>query len=520
MRMTGNKMILACCLTMTGLLHAQHGSHTPATPTQPAKPFPTDINGLDEVVSPIEVKLENGESFVLEAKPAKQKIGTQWIRRLAYNGSVPGPIFRVKQGSRVTISLKNSTETPTTLHPHGLRVSPKADGVPGVGQSPIRSGESFNYELDFPDAGVFWYHPHIREDYAQEAGLYGIFIVEPQDANAYNPVHREAPLVIDDVLIDPKQPFQVDKVSHTLMGRFGNVNLVNGSVNPTLSVIKGEVIRFFALNSSNTRVFAFAIPGVKLKLVGGDNGLYENELWSDRIIIAPGERAIVEAQFQKAGVFPVRNEKPGDPVSIAQIEVGEGTLDPLDYDFSVLRANTEAISELSMVRQQLQRPVDKKLKLTLTMDHSKLPMDHSSMSMETHDDGTGIEWDDEMPDMNKASDNKNVVWKFVDEQTLKENMGITWNFKQGQFTKVSIYNDPNSMHPMQHPIHFHGQRFIIAAVNGKPSTNLVWKDTALIPKGARMDIILENSNPGKWMAHCHISEHMEANMMFHFNVNP
>jgi FtsP/CotA-like multicopper oxidase with cupredoxin domain len=504
---------------MTGMLHAQHGSHSTLPAAQPGKLFPTDVAGLSEVTEPTEVRLEEGAYYTLEAKAAKQKVGTQWIRRLAYNGSVPGPIFRVRQGSNVTIALKNGTDTPTTLHPHGLRVSPKADGVPGVGQAPIQPGESYNYELTFPDAGVYWYHPHVREDYAQDAGLYGIFIVEPKNPDLYNPVHRELPLVLDDVLVDPKQPFQVDKVSHTLMGRFGNVNLVNGSVNPKISVTKGEVIRFFALNSSNTRVFALAVPGVRMKLVGGDNGLYENEQWSDRIIIAPGERVIVEAQFQKAGLFPIRNEKPKNPVAIAQIEVKEGTVDPLDYDFSILQMNSEAVSDLSLVRKQLQKPIDKKLRLTLAMDHSKLPMDHS-IHTGAHDDGTGIEWDDEMPDMNKASDNKNVVWKFIDEQTAKENMAINWNLKQGQFTRISIYNDPNSMHPMQHPIHFHGQRFVIASVNGKPSTDLVWKDTALIPRGSRMDIILENSNPGKWMAHCHISEHMEANMMFNFNISP
>lgn len=499
-------------------MEAQHGSHTPTTPTQPGKAFPSDVTGLNQITTPVEVSLDDGDTYLLEAKAAKQKIGEQWIRRLAYNGSVPGPIFRVKQGSSATITLKNSTELPTTLHPHGLRVEPQFDGVPGISQNPIQPGQSFNYELQFPDAGIFWYHPHVREDYAQEAGLYGIFIVEPKNPDSYNPVHRELPLILDDVLIDPKQPFQTEKVTHTLMGRFGNVNLVNGLVGPTLSATKGETLRFFALNTSSTRVFALAVPGVKMKLVGGDNGLYENEQWLDRVILAPGERAILEMQFLQTGLFAIRNAKPKNPVTMAQIEVKDGAVETLPVEFSKLHKNREAAQELSAIRQQLTRAVDRKLKLTLTMDHSKLPMDHSSMGS-TGAIG-GIEWDDEMPAMNMASDNKNVVWKFVDEQTAKENMSINWALKQGQYTRISIFNDPKSMHPMQHPIHFHGQRFVVASVDGVQAANLVWKDTALVPAGSRVDLILESSNPGNWMAHCHISEHMEANMMFKFSVTP
>lgn len=512
--------------------HAGHTAPAGSGPTKPSALFPTSVAGLPEVVAATEVRLPDGASFRMEASPAKQKIGSQWIRRLSYNGSVPGPIFRVKQGSSINLTLKNSTEVATTLHPHGLRVDYRADGVPGVGQDPIKTGESFQYSLSFPDAGIYWYHPHVREDYSQEAGLYGVFIVEPKDTSAYNPVHREIPLVLDDVLIDPKKPFATDKVTHTLMGRFGNVNLVNGVVNPTIEVLKGEIVRFYVVNTSNTRPFAFAIPSTKLKVVGGDNGLYEKETWSDKIILGPGERSIVEAQFGEVGTFAVRNNKPTNPVSIAQISVRNGTVKALDYDFTKLRANASAVYDLSQVRTQLRKALDKSLQLTVDMDHNQLPMagmdhsgmdmsgmDHSGMNMGAHgavDDG--IEWDDEMPEMNAASNTDNIVWKMVDTATKKSNMDIDWTFNQGEYVKIRLFNDPSSMHPMQHPIHFHGQRFVISAINGKANDNLVWKDTTLVPTGSTVDIILETSNPGEWMSHCHISEHMEANMMFNFRV--
>lgn len=521
--------------------HAGHSAPNPATPSssESSNLFSVSTEGLAEVVPTTEQRLPDGATFKMVAGPAKQKIGNQWIRRLAYNGSVPGPVLRVTQGSSINLTLVNQTDVATTLHPHGLRVNSKDDGVPGIGQDPIAVGQSYNYKLNFPDAGIYWYHPHVREDYSQEAGLYGVFIVEPKDRSAYNPVHREIPLVLDDVLVDPKQAFAKDEITHTLMGRFGNVNLVNGVVNPSIAITQGETIRFYVLNTSNTRVFAFAIPNTKLKVVGGDNGLYEKEFWSEKVILGPGERAIVEAQFSQVGNLAIRNNKPKTPVSIAQIAVKSGVVKPLAGNFNVLKTNATAIANLAMVRSQLAKAVDKKLSLTVEMDHEQLPMNmggmnHSTMNMggmdmpgmnhsgmnmgQTNTPDDGIEWDDEMPEMNEASNTSNVTWKMVDTLTNKANMDIDWSFNQGDLIKIRIFNDPNSMHPMQHPIHFHGQRFVVSATNGIISKNLVWKDTTLVPSGSTVDIILEASNPGKWMSHCHISEHMEANMMFEFNV--
>lgn len=518
--------------------HGSHGGSTPPTSETPsADSFSTSVVGLPEAASLSEVRLNDGSSYTLEARAVKQKIGSQWIRRLAYNGALPGPILRVQQGSKVSVTLKNSTEVPTTLHPHGLRLSADFDGVPGVSQPAIDPGQSYIYELSFPDAGIYWYHPHVREDYAQDAGLYGVFIVEPKNTTDYNSVHREIPLVLDDVLIDPKAQFKKDSVTHTLMGRFGNVNLVNGLVLPSFSVTKGEVVRFFVLNSSNTRVYAFAIPNTKVKRVGGDNGLYEKEEWASKIVLGPGERSIVEVKFDKVGKFAIRNDKPTSPVTLAEINVREGIASALPGNFNTLRINPAASAEIAKIKPLLKSAIAKKLTLTLDMDHAALPMDHSGMNgmdhsgmngmnhsgmdhsaMAVSDSTAGIEWDDEMPEMNEASNNSNVLWKLVDDATGKANMDINWIFKKGQYSKIRIFNDPNSMHPMQHPIHFHGQRFLVAAVNGKAPANLVWKDTVLVPTGATVDILLEASNPGEWMAHCHISEHLEANMMLGFSV--
>lgn len=130
----------------------------------------------------------------------------------------------------------------------------------------------------------------------------------------------------------------------------------------------------------------------------------------------------------------------------------------------------------------------------------------------------GIEWDDSNQMMNQMSNTDSVKWKIVDQATGKANDDIDWTFKKGEPVKIRIVNDPNSMHPMQHPIHFHGQQFLVLAINGVPQTDLAWKDTVLVPSGQIVDILLNPTNPGTWMAHCHIAEHLEAGMMLKYTV--
>jgi FtsP/CotA-like multicopper oxidase with cupredoxin domain len=120
----------------------------------------------------------------------------------------------------------------------------------------------------------------------------------------------------------------------------------------------------------------------------------------------------------------------------------------------------------------------------------------------------GIEWEDNMQMMNQMMTVKNTNWKIVDEETGKANMDINWKLQKDKPVVIEIENDKNSMHPMQHPIHFHGERFLVVERNGVKQTNLVWKDTTLVRIGEKVKIVLVPDNPGMWMAHCHISEHL------------
>ena len=129
-----------------------------------------------------------------------------------------------------------------------------------------------------------------------------------------------------------------------------------------------------------------------------------------------------------------------------------------------------------------------------------------------------IEWNDGMPMMNWLSTGEQVTWVLRDRSTGAENDDIDWTFRVGDIVKIRVFNSPDSFHPMHHPIHIHGQRFLVLSMDGVQSRNLVWKDTAIVPVGSTMDVLVDMSNPGEWMLHCHISEHLHAGMMFSFTV--
>lgn len=504
----------------------------------PRGPFSSDTSGLPNATQTQIVELKNGDSYNLTASIVKNTIAGNEVKMFAYNGMIPGPTIKVPRGAEITLNFTNNTDVDTTVHSHGVRMENKFDGVPDVTQDPVKPGQSFTYKIKFPDEGVYWYHPHIREDYAQELGLYGNFLVVPNKKDYWAEVDREEMLFIDDILIENGQiaPFSKTTVDHTLMGRFGNVMLVNGNDNYKLSVNQGERVRLYITNSANTRVFNFAIPNTRMKLVGADNGKYEREEWIDSVIIGPSERAVVEIWFDQAGNYQIINKTPDKTYKLGTITVKEYPV-TTSY-FLIPRVNQDFINSLSSLRSIFTKPAEKNLKLTVNMGGQMQNMMQGQNSDSGHGghmmgngqqmsndmmmgmaSGEPIEWEEDNSMMNMMSNTSMMKWIMLDENTGKGNDSIDdWKFKVGDKIKVAIFNDPNSMHPMQHPIHFHGQRFLVLSTDGVPNNNLVWKDTVLVKSGERVDILLDISNPGNWVAHCHIPEHMESGMMFEYEV--
>jgi FtsP/CotA-like multicopper oxidase with cupredoxin domain len=180
---------------------------------------------------PREVRtLQTGDTLVLEAGVVRRTLAGRSYVMYGFNGQYPGPLLIVGQQAEITVRFRNRLDQPSTVHWHGVRLDNRFDGVPGLTQDPVEPGGEFVYQLRFPDAGIYWYHPHVREDIQQDLGLYGNILVRSPRPDAWSPAHREEVLLLDDLLVgdDGLVPYGQDHPTHALMGRFGNLFLVNG----------------------------------------------------------------------------------------------------------------------------------------------------------------------------------------------------------------------------------------------------------------------------------------------------
>jgi FtsP/CotA-like multicopper oxidase with cupredoxin domain len=577
--------------------------------------FPTDVAGLPAASSPKRVELLHGDQFDLRIAPVAKQIGDSTVRMLGYNGSIPGPTLKVQEGSEVAINIENQGDVDATVHWHGLRLENRYDGTHET-QQPMAIGERYTAHVTFPDPGIYWYHPHIREDYGQEMGLYGNVIVEPADPDYWPPVHREVALTLDDVLIEGGKvaSFSRTETTHSAMGRFGNVLLVGGEPDLSLTARLGEVVRFYLTNTANTRVFKVALPGAQIKLVGGDSGHVEHEQFVDDVVLAPSERIVIDVFFNQPGELTMEHRTPERTYRAATIRVGDEQAEPsLTEQFGVLRANTDMAAERERIAAYFDAEPDKTLGFLAEMDMGapegdgpviySCPMHPDVVSEEPghcpecgmkllavevpsgytcpmHPEGTsdqpghcpecgmkllpshlvaeaggqheheaghgeqaddrkahehhdqvheghdhsaagGIEWEDDMVEINRLTTPANMRWKLTDKATGAENAAIDWHFRVGDQVKLRLLNEMAGDHPMHHPFHVHGAgRFLVLSRGGVVEPNLVWKDTVLVRTGETVDILLDVTNPGLWMAHCHIAEHHESGMMFSFTVDP
>jgi FtsP/CotA-like multicopper oxidase with cupredoxin domain len=610
--------------------------------TQTVDRLPTETEGLPEVARSELVELPDGDEFDLEIVPVRKRIGDATVRMLAYNGSIPGPTLKVTQGSTITVHATNHGDLDATVHWHGLRLENRYDGTHDT-QAPIPGGETFTYQVHVPDPGAYWYHPHIREDYGQEMGLYGNILVTPTERGYWPPANRELLLTLDDILIEDGKiaAFSESETTHVAMGRFGNVMLVSGEPELSLEAERGEVVRFYFTNTANTRVFNVMLPGAEMKLVGGDSGHYEHEEFVDQVLLASSERVVVDVLFSEPGELALEHRTPERSYRLAAITVRDEAASPALADqFEALRTNPDMAALRERIAPFLDARPDKTLAFVAEMDmggpesagavvyacpmhpevvseepgrcpkcgmkllatpappaptyacpmhpevtsdapdrcpkcgmklvpahlvgessHEHAPEagghhDHEAQhehhghhghqeqpasSHEGHadhkehghhgdhayhgegdaqDTAQGIEWEDDMVEVNRRTTPANMHWKLIDRATGAENASIDWQFRVGDQVKIRLVNEMDSDHPMPHPFHVHGAgRFLILARDEVVEPNLVWKDTVLVRTGETVDILLDVTNAGRWMAHCHIAEHHESGMMFSFNVS-
>jgi len=467
--------------------------------------------------------LVDGDSLELRAHFVRKRLAGRDLTMLGYNGEIPGPLIDVPKEASITVTFVNDTPFESSIHWHGLRHDNRFDGVPGLTQDPVPPGGTFVYTVHFPDPGIYWYHPHHREDIQQDLGLYGNMLVRSPDM--LPDVSHEEVLVFDDLTLAPSGnvPYGKEEANYTLMGRFGNVLLVNGEQRLDLKAKTGEPVRWFLTNVANTRTMNLSVDGVAMKVVASDLSAFERETWVENVPIAPAERYIVDLTFSEPGAYVLVNHVQALNHSTGVFFPERDTLAVITVDGPSMEAwrpeandRPDVSEDIDPFRSWINETPTHEIELFLRATGLSTVVDWVLKVDQAY--FHPVEWAGTMPMMNWSASGRETEWVIREPSTGKENMDIEWRFDLGSTAKIRIHNLRDSMHGMQHPIHLHGQRFLVVAYNGRPTDNLVWKDTVLIPAGMNADIVVEFTNPGAWMMHCHIAEHLEAGMMSSFLV--
>ena len=473
------------------------------------------------------VSLGSGDTLFLTAGLVRRRIHGREYVMYAFNEQVPGPLLHVPRGAEVIVRFINRLDRESTVHWHGVRLDHRFDGVPHVSQAPVAPGATFEYRVRFPDAGLYWYHPHVREDIQQDLGLAGNIMV--RGSEQLSAVHREEVLLLDDILIgdDGLVPYGAAHPTHALMGRFGNVFLVNGEPTWRATARPGEIVRLWLTNAANTRTFNLSITNARMKVVASDLGPFTNEAWMESVVIAPAERYGIDVQFTSAGTAALVNRiraldhlfgrflSQEDTLGTITV-AGSAVRDSVTASFAELRADRAVIASTdSIVASARSLP---HRTLVFGLETRDLPYITQRMMLLDSAYFHPAEWSGTMPMMNWATTAAQARWFVRDPASGAENDSIAWRFRKGDRVRVTLVNLRNAIHAMQHPIHVHGQRFLVLSVNGVSPTIRAWKDTVLLPAGAAVDILVEFDNPGRWMLHCHIAEHVESGMMMTFEV--
>ena len=438
-------------------------------------PLPFVDTNPDPNIVEVELVAEPATHEYLTGKPA-DVWAFRDAARAGAKATIPGPLLEAKLGDRVIVHFRNEVPEDTTVHWHGLRVPNAADGTP-LAQMHVPPGGTYDYEFTLIDSGYYWYHPHMHGDVQVEAGLYAPIIVH--DALEVD-VAADRAFVLDDVKLEStgKLSERTDNLD-LMLGRQGNVVLVNGHERPSMSVAAGTRERWRLVNAANGRYFNLELPGHTFTVIGWDGGPIASPYETTTLLIAPGERyeVLVEVAASDGDTLALRTihydrghniPDPG-PIELLSIDVGArgpapaplptswGTIQPIAYDTTTPRRRF-------VLRE-----------------------------------------DDTVPNMPVFTINDEA---FPNVTPVRGAMG-----------QVEIWEVEN-LAEMDHPFHLHGMSFQTLDETGAATQPNGWKDTVNVPQEATVRFAVQFGSPGRWMYHCHILEHAELGMMGELEVAP
>ncbi|NCD18626.1 MAG: multicopper oxidase family protein [Actinobacteria bacterium] len=467
---------------------------------------PTVLNSSDGL---LEVELEMGRAEVT--------LGDRTARMLTYNGTVPGPTLRLRPGDTLRVRLANDIAEPTNLHVHGLHVSPE-----GNGDNPfltIEPGETFDYEFTLPPdhpTGTFWYHPHHHGYVADQifAGLYGAIIVE-DGPPADSPADGERLLVISDISLTGEGKVRAASIRDRMMGREGEIVLVNGQVRPRIATTAGRTERWRVVNTCVSRHLRLDLTGAKVQLLGVDVDRHQPRDLGD-LILAPGNRAelLVTADAGTSEFRTLGYDRGGMGMGM----MGRGGRTSGSEGAAVVLATVEA-SEGGPANGSGRT------------DDSR-PTDSSGRA----DDGGQAGAEDEggaaaassLPEQSLLRDLRDA--EPAARRTISFTMGMgmgagmSFGFNGREFDADRTDQDPAAgsveewtilnTTPMEHPFHLHVWPMQVVGANGSAVSEPYWRDVVQVPAGESRTVrIAFDTFSGRTVYHCHILDHEDAGMM-------
>jgi FtsP/CotA-like multicopper oxidase with cupredoxin domain len=252
-----------------------------------------------------------------------------------------------------------------------------------------------------------------------------------------------------------------------------------------------------------------------MRAVAGDAGAFDVPRTVESAVIAPSERYVVEASLDRPGTYALVNRVRGIDRMTGRFFAEVDTVGIVTVRGSPVRRpraekTTGRDSLAALVRELAGRRPDRIIVLTLRTGNLPFGL-VQALRLDTAY-VLPVEWTSTMPMMDWLSTARTVTWVLRDSLSGAEGMALDWRVPRGKSLVVRLVNDKHVLHPMGHPIHLHGQRFLVLAQSGVPNADPVWKDTVLVPAGGTVDLLVDTSNPGRWMLHCHIAEHLESGM--------
>ena len=398
----------------------------------------------------------------------------------AYEGSVPGPVLQVRQGQPVQITVVNKFNEDTTVHWHGIRLPNAMDGVPGLTQKPIRPGESFVYEFTPPDAGTFWYHPHVDTLQQLGRGLAGALIVEEPEPVA---VDRDLLWLIEDWRLDDRGRIAGgfgNRMEAGMSGRIGNTVTINGRVAEKVSVKAGERVGLRLVNAALARIVGLRFEDHKPVVVAHDGQPCEPHLpEGGRVVLGPAMRAdlILDMTGKPGQTYRVIDDFYQD-LAYKLVDLaydGKPAREPRSEPPQQLPANPLPEPQIAAAER-----------LEIALQGGMM----GGMGMMC---GDGATWT--MNGMSMTGDGQSMPPLFA--------------IKRGKSCVLALRNETAWWHPM----HLHGHSFRVVSRNGKRNPGKEWRDTVLVPPRESADLAFVADHPGDWMFHCHVTDHQEAGMM-------